>query len=92
MMKEENKTEKAKKGRRIMWAFIYIGVFIATAGINYTLRDEAHTEASVYSQSIEIKESMPVVIAEAEKLGYHINEMSIGGRSVQCYGRKRNYI
>ena len=33
MMKEENKTEKAKKGRRIMWAFIYIGVFIAAAGI-----------------------------------------------------------
>ena len=170
MMKEENKTEKAKKGRRIMWAFIYIGVFIAaagigvaskfvqpswtkdftaewnesvgtvykdisygemdankfdlyvpadntkesyglvvylhaggftsgdksgdeqilkwlcskgyiTAGINYTLRDEAHPEANVYSQSIEIKESMPVVIAEAEKLGYHINEMSIGGGS-----------
>lgn len=33
MMKEENKTEKAKKGRRIMWTFIYIGVFIAAAGI-----------------------------------------------------------
>lgn len=170
MMKEENKTEKAKKGRRIMWTFIYIGVFIAAAGIgvaskfvqpswtkdftaewnesvgtvykdisygemdankfdlyvpadntkesyglvvylhaggftagdksgdeqilkwlcskgyvaagiNYTLRDEAHTEASVYSQSIEIKESMPVVIAESEKLGYHIDEMSIGGGS-----------
>lgn len=39
------------------------------AGINYTLRDEAHPEASVYSQSMEIKESMPIVIAEAEKLG-----------------------
>ena len=51
------------------------------AGINYTLRDEAHTEANVYSQSIEIKESMPVVIAESEKLGYHIDEMSIGGGS-----------
>lgn len=45
------------------------------------MRDEAHTEASVYSQSIEIKESMPVVIAESEKLGYHIDEMSIGGGS-----------
>lgn len=33
MMKEENKTEKAKKGRRIMWTFIYIGVFIAAARI-----------------------------------------------------------
>lgn len=51
------------------------------ASINYTLRDEAHPEASVYSQSMEIKESMPFVIAEAEKLGYKINEMSIGGGS-----------
>ncbi len=30
---------------------------------------------------MEIKESMPAVIAEAEKLGYHIDEMSIGGGS-----------
>ena len=52
-----------------------------TAGINYILRDETHPEASVYSQSKEIKESMPTVIAEAEKLGYHIDEMSIGGGS-----------
>lgn len=51
------------------------------AGINYTLRDEGHPEASVYSQSVEIKESMPAVIAEAERLGYHIDEMSIGGGS-----------
>lgn len=52
-----------------------------TAGINYTLRDEAHPETSVYSQSMEIKESIPVVIAEAEKLGYHIDEMTISGGS-----------
>lgn len=51
------------------------------AGINYTLRDEAHPEISVYSQSVEIKDSMPVVIAEAERLGYKIDEMSIGGGS-----------
>lgn len=50
------------------------------AGINYTLRNETNG-ASVYSQSMEIKESMPVVIAEAEKLGYHIDEMSISGGS-----------
>ena len=50
------------------------------AGINYTLRTEENT-ASVYTQSMEIKESMPVVIAEAEKLGYKIDEMSIGGGS-----------
>lgn len=51
------------------------------AGINYTLRDETHPETSVYSQSMEIKESMPIVIAEAEKLGYHIDEMAISGGS-----------
>lgn len=50
------------------------------AGINYTLRNEAN-EASVYTQSMEIKASMPVVIAEAEKLGYHIDEMAISGGS-----------
>lgn len=51
------------------------------AGINYTLRDEAHPETSVYSQSMEIKASMPVVIAEAEKLGYHIDGMIMAGGS-----------
>ena len=37
----------------------------------------------MFQQTIlgKIKESIPYVIAEAEKLGYHINEMSIGGGS-----------
>lgn len=52
-----------------------------TAGINYTLFSEKNPDANVYQQSVEIKESMAYVIAEAEKLGYHINEMSIGGGS-----------
>lgn len=51
------------------------------AGINYTLRDEAHPEASVYSQSVEIRESIPFVIAEAKARGYSIDEMAIGGGS-----------
>lgn len=51
------------------------------AGINYTLRDEKHPETSIYSQSMEIKDSMPYVISKAEKLGYHINEMAISGGS-----------
>ena len=51
------------------------------AGINYTLRDDANPEASVYSQSMEIRESMPYVIAEAEKLGYSIDEMIMSGGS-----------
>ena len=47
-------------------------------GINYTLRTETNN-ASVLTQSNEIKEAMPKVIEEAEKLGYHINKMAIGG-------------
>lgn len=50
------------------------------AGINYTLRNETN-EKSVLTQSMEIKESIPKVIAEAEKQGYHINEMGIAGGS-----------
>lgn len=55
-----------------------------TAGINYTLVSDEHPDASVYSQSMEIKESIPYVIAEAEKLGYHIDEMAISGGSAGC--------
>lgn len=52
-----------------------------TAGINYTLFGEDHPDASIYSQSMEIKESIPYVVAEAERLGYHIDEMAISGGS-----------
>lgn len=51
------------------------------AGINYTLRDENNPEASVYTMSQEIKSSIPVVKAEAEKLGYHLDRMAISGGS-----------
>lgn len=50
-------------------------------GINYTLRNENNPTASVYSQSMEIKEAIPVVIKEAEKLGYHIDKMAMSGGS-----------
>ncbi|EOT27046.1 hypothetical protein C805_01149 [Eubacterium sp. 14-2] len=33
---------------------------------------------------MEIRESIPHVIAEAEKLGYHIDEMAISGGSAGC--------
>lgn len=52
-----------------------------TAGVNYTLFSDKNPEASVYSQSMEIKESMPYVIEEAGKLGYHIDAMAISGGS-----------
>ena len=51
------------------------------AGINYTLFNEENPTASVYSQSVEIRDGIPYVIAEVEKLGYHINKMAIGGGS-----------
>ena len=51
------------------------------SGINYTLRNEKNPKASVYSQSMEIKEAMPKVIEKAQELGYNINEMSISGGS-----------
>lgn len=51
------------------------------AGINYTLFNEQNPTANVYTQSIEIKESIPYVIAEAKKLGYPIEEMAISGGS-----------
>lgn len=51
-----------------------------TAGINYTLRTDTN-EASVYSQSMEIKEAIPFVVEEAKKLGYDLNEMVISGGS-----------
>lgn len=52
-----------------------------TAGINYTLFSEQNPTANVYTQSVEIRDSIPYVIAEAEKLGYHIDEMAISGGS-----------
>ena len=52
-----------------------------TAGINYTLFNENNPTASVYSQSVEIKEAIPYVVAEAEKLGYQLDKMAIAGGS-----------
>lgn len=51
------------------------------AGINYTLKSDKNPEANVYTQSVEIKESIPHVIEEAKKLGYNINQMAISGGS-----------
>lgn len=50
------------------------------AGINYTLKTEEN-DKSVYSQSIEIRDAMPKVIEEAEKLGYPISQMAVSGGS-----------
>ena len=50
------------------------------SGINYTLRNEEN-DASVLSQSNEIKKAIPIVIEEAKKLGYPIDKMAIAGGS-----------
>lgn len=49
-------------------------------GINYTLRNESNN-ANVLQQSNEIKAAIPVVIEEAKKQGYNVNEMVISGGS-----------
>ena len=62
------------------------------AGINYTLRDDAHPDASVYSQSMEIKAAIPVVVSEAEKLGYHIDGLGMaGGSAGHCLAMLYSY-
>lgn len=50
-------------------------------GINYTLFGEKNPDANVYTQSLEVKEAIPKIVEEAEKYGYHINNMAIGGGS-----------
>lgn len=49
-------------------------------GINYTLRTETNN-ASVLTQSNEIKAAIPVIIEEAKKPGYNITEMTMSGGS-----------
>lgn len=49
-------------------------------GINYSLRTE-NNDASVYTQSMEIKAAIPVVVAEAEKRGYPIHGLTMSGGS-----------
>ena len=51
------------------------------AGVNYTLFSEQNPNASVYSQSIEIKNSIPAIVEEAGKLGYPLDRMAISGGS-----------
>ena len=51
------------------------------AGINYTLRDDNHPKASVYSQTMEIKASISKIKEKASELGYDLNRMAISGGS-----------
>jgi len=51
------------------------------AGINYTLRSDANPDANIYTQSMEIKQSIPSVIEQAKQLGYNIDRMAVSGGS-----------
>lgn len=62
------------------WKWLCSKGYVA-AGINYTLFTEENPDASVYSQSEEIKAAMPSVVAAAEKLGYKLDRMAIAGGS-----------
>ena len=73
-------TSGDKSGDKDMLEWLCSKGYVA-AGINYTLRSDDHPEASVLSQSNEIKEAIPVVIEEAEKLGYHIDKLTLAGGS-----------
>lgn len=50
------------------------------AGVNYTLGSNRNP-VSVYDQSLDIKDAVPKVVKQAEKLGYKINGMAIAGGS-----------
>lgn len=50
-------------------------------GINYTLFSDAHPEASVRSQSLEVRDAVPVVVQRAGDFGYPIGQMAIAGGS-----------
>lgn len=53
----------------------------AAAGINYTLCSEKNPDASVMSQSEEIRLAVPKVVEAAEKAGYPIDRIAAGGGS-----------
>ena len=72
-------TSGDKAGDAEMLAWLCSKGYVA-AGINYTLRTDSN-DKSVFSQSMEIKEAMPKVVEEAERLGYHIDSMAISGGS-----------
>ena len=51
------------------------------AGVNYTLFSEQHPDANVYTQSQDVKNSVPYIIDAAKELGYNIDQMAISGGS-----------
>ena len=73
-------TSGDKSGDAEMLQWLCAKGYVA-AGINYTLFSEENPQANVYTQSVEIRDSIPAVVAEAERLGYHIDRMAVAGGS-----------
>lgn len=72
-------TSGDKAGDREMLSWLCSKGYVA-AGINYTLRTETNN-ASVLTQSNEIKAAIPEVIAAAKEAGYYIDKMTVAGGS-----------
>ena len=72
-------TSGDKKDDEKMLSWLTSKGYVA-AGINYTLRTDENN-ASVLSQSNEIKEAIPKVVDEAKKHGFNIEKMTISGGS-----------
>ncbi len=72
-------TSGDKIGDREMLSWLCSKGYVA-CGINYTLRTETNN-ASVLTQSNEIKEAIPTVIEAAEQEGYHIDKLAMAGGS-----------
>lgn len=70
--------DKADDAKMLQWL---CSLGYVTAGINYTLFTDENPDANIYTQSIEIKDSIPYVIEEAKKLGYNIDRMAMSGGS-----------
>lgn len=69
-----------KKGDEGMLKWLCSKGYVS-AGVNYTLRNDSNPDASVFSQSQEIKASIPFIKEAAEKLGYKLDRMAVSGGS-----------
>lgn len=70
--------DKSDDAKILQW---YCSLGYVAAGVNYTLRSDDNPDANIYTQSMEIKRSIPMVVEEASKRGYKINRMAIAGGS-----------
>ena len=50
-------------------------------GINYTLFSDDNLDANVYTQSVEVRDAVPVAVKAAEDLGYHVDRLAMAGGS-----------